>query len=82
MLIEEIKAVAKVYVAGQGPCHSYVHHSKRTGGWMDCWCPHDMKVGAKLEVMQESVSDISDIIHCMKKFPKLHLLDDPCHFVR
>jgi hypothetical protein len=49
---------------------------------MDAWCTHDFKIGAKMEVMQESVADISDIIHCMKKFPPLHILDDPCHFVR
>ena len=65
-----------------GPCHNYVPNRGRTGGWMDAWCPHDMKVGAKLEAMQESVSDISDIIHSMVKFPKLHCLDDPCTFVR
>ena len=49
---------------------------------MDCWCSHDFKVGAKMEVMQESVSDISDIVHCLKKLPPLHCLDDPCTFVR
>ena len=34
-----------------------------------------------METMQESVSDISDIVHSMKKFPKLHVLDDACTFV-
>jgi hypothetical protein len=65
-----------------GPCHSYVHIRGRTGGWMDAWCPHQMKIGSKQETMQESVSDICDIIHCMKKLPKLHCLDDACTFVR
>ena len=49
---------------------------------MDVWCDHDSKVGAKMETMQESVSDVSDIVHCMKKLPKLHVLDDACTFVR
>ena len=65
-----------------GPCHTYVQQRGRTGGWMDAWCIHDFKIGAKMESIQESVSDISDIIHSMKKFPVLHILDDPCHFVR
>lgn len=48
---------------------------------MDAWCPHDTKIGSKMETMQESVSDINDIIHCLKKFPILHIHDDSCHLV-
>ena len=65
-----------------GPCHTYIQQRKRTGGWTDVWCPHEVKVGSKLESLQESVSDVSDIIHSLKKMPTLHLLDDACHFVR
>ena len=65
-----------------GPCHQYVHQRGRTGGWQDLWCPHETKIGAKMEALQESVSDVSDIIHSLKKLPTLHVLDDPCHFVR
>ena len=45
------------------------------------WCPHETKVGAKMEALQESVSDVSDILHSLRKLPPLHVLDDPCHLV-
>ena len=60
----------------------YTQLRGRTGGWTDVWCPHDTKIGSKLEALQESVSDVSDVLHSMKKLPTLHILDDPCHFVR
>ena len=46
------------------------------------WCPHNTKVGSKMETMQETVSDVSDVLHCMKKLPTVHILDDACHFTR
>ena len=81
-LLEELKFVVELYCAGQGPCHNYIQQRNRTGGWTDMWCQHDVKVGSKMEAMQESVSDVSDIVHSMKKFPPVHCLDDPCHLVR
>ena len=50
----------------------------RTGGWQDCFCPHLFKLASKMEVIQESVSDPSDIIHSMKKRPILIVCDDAC----
>ena len=35
-----------------GPCHAYVQQRGRTGGWTDVWCPHETKIGAKLEALQ------------------------------
>ena len=81
-LLEELKFVVKLYCAGQGPCHTYTQNRGRTGGWTDMWCQHEMKIASKLETMQESVSDVSDILHTMKKIPPVHVLDDPCHLVR
>ena len=46
------------------------------------WCPHDCKVGSKLETLQETVSYPSDVVHSLKKLPVLHIMDDACHFVR
>ena len=74
--------ISFLHFLSYGTIFAYVQQRGRTGGWMDAWCPHNTKVGAKLETMQESVSDISDIIHCLEKMPKLHILDDPCHYVR
>ena len=70
------------FLSTSGPCHSYVQQRNRTGGWTDVWCPHNTKIGSKMETMQETVSDVSDVIHCMKKLPTLHILDDACHFTR
>ena len=81
-LLDEIKFLSKIYAAGQGPCHNYVQERGRTGGWTDAWCQHDMKVASKIETMQETVSDVSDVVHSLKKFPVLLVMDDPCHYVR
>ena len=39
---------------------------------------NDSEVSSKLEALQESVSDFSDRVLCLKKLPILHILDDPC----
>ena len=57
-----------------GPCHQYVQQRKRTGGWTDVWCPHNIKVASKMEARQETVSNPSDVVHSMKKLPVLHIL--------
>ena len=46
------------------------------------YCEHLTKVASKFMPVQESVSDPSDIIHSLKKMPVVHLMDDPCTFVR
>ena len=61
-----------------GPCHGYLQERGRTGGWQDCFCPHLFKICSKMETVQESVSDPSNIIHSMKTRPILHICDDAC----
>ena len=51
---------------------------KRTAGFQDMWCPHQTKVGSIMQTLKESVTDPCDLIHCMKKLPKLHICDDAC----
>ena len=65
-----------------GPCHTYIQQRGRTGGFQDLWCPHDTKIGSKIEPAQESSSDVDNLVRTMKKFPTLHFCDDPCHLVR
>ena len=50
----------------------------RTGGWQDCHCPHLFKLASKMEVIQESVSDPSNICHSFKKRPICVVCDDAC----
>ena len=70
------------FLSLSGPCHTYVQQRGRTGGWMDAWCDHDMKIGAKMEAMQESVSDIrygttlalNFKVQCFKEVPKASMI--------
>lgn len=64
-----------------GTCHGYTQQRGRTGGLQDCYCPHLFKIGTKVEAIQESVADPSNLIHSMKKRPVLHICDDPCTLV-
>lgn len=43
---------------------------------MDARCPRDTEIGSMMETMQESVSDIIDIIHRLQKLPIVHIHDD------
>ena len=66
------------YSLFQGTCHGYMQERGRTGGMQDCHCPHLFKIGTKVQALQESVMDPSNIVHSLKKRPILHVLDDPC----
>ena len=66
----------------QGECHKYTSVRGRTGGWTDVFCDHLFKIGSKMHSVQESVSDVSDITHSMKKYPVCHIMDDSCTYVR
>ena len=61
-----------------GPCHSYIQTRDRTGVWQDCHCPHRFKIASKMQSVQESVSDPSNIIHSLVKRPILHICDGAC----
>ena len=64
-----------------GPCHGYLQQRGRTGGWQDCHCPHLFKLCSKMESIQESVADPSDIMHSFKKRPICLVCDDACTLV-
>ena len=46
------------------------------------FCEHGTKVGSKLHPVQESVSDVSNILRSMKKYPVGHIMDDSCTYRR
>ena len=54
----------------------------QTVGWTDVHCEHLFKIGSKLHAVQESVSDPSDILHSMRKYPVCHVCDDSCTYIR
>ena len=72
-------SLSNILIAGS--CHGYTIERGRTGGWQDGHCPHLFKIASKMETVQESVSDPSNIIHSMKSRPILHICDDPCTLV-
>ena len=61
-----------------GSCHGYLQQQGFTGGWQDCHCPHLFKLASKMEVIQESVGDPSNIMHSFNKRPICLVCDDPC----
>lgn len=84
-LVNELKTVVNhtlaMRCAGEGVCHQYKQVQGHTGGWQDLWCIHCTKIGAKMETMQESVSDSLDLIQSLVKVPILHICDDACTLV-
>ena len=82
MIRNELKNMSKHLLAGQGPCHKYIVKRGRTGGFTDVFCEHLFKIASKVQSLQESVSDPSDVVQSMKKMPKVHILDDSCNYVR
>ena len=81
MLENIIIELFECLVAGVGNCHGYNHVLGQTGGWTDSWCPHSVKYGSKMMVLQESVVDPCDIFLSLKYQPTLQILDDPCTFM-
>ena len=81
-LRNELKTVVRYLLhnqeKGQGVCHAYVQVQGRTAGFQDLWCQHETKIGSVMQTLQESVTDPSDLVHSMKKLPKVHLCDDSC----
>ena len=80
MLENIILELFELLVGGWGNCHKYLHILGETGGWSDSWCPHNVKYGSKIMVLQESVIDPADIFLSLKFPPALQILDDPCTF--
>ena len=73
---EHLVMTKLIYVAGS--CHGYMQQQGRTGGWQDCHCPHLFKLCSKMETIQESVADPSNILHSFKKRPICVVCDDAC----
>ena len=65
-------------IGGNSNCHEYTHSLGETGGWQDEWCPHNVKYGSKMMVLQESVLDPADIYLSLIFPPVLQVCDDPC----
>ena len=81
MLENVILKLVDWLMGGNSTCHKYMHSVGETGGWTDQWCPHNIKYGSKIMVLQESVVDPADIYLSLLWPPLLQILDDPCTFI-
>ena len=81
MIENTVLQLFNMLIAGRGNCHKYVHSLGETGGWTDDWCPHAVKYGSKMMVLQESVIDPADIYLSLLFPPVLQIMDDPCTMV-
>ena len=59
-----------VYAPNEGGCQDAGHSGKM-----------QLKIAKVYVVIQETVSDVSDCLHTMKKLPMGLFMDDPCHFI-
>ena len=78
MIENIILELVDLVIGGRGNCHNYNHSLGETGGWSDTWCPHNIKYGSKMMVLQESVIDPADLYLSLLYPPSLQICDDPC----